>query len=579
MITLRSLATIFGILNSVAILVFLVSSGAISSESEEAYLQEQIESRKFVNKDLALAVLRELDSHEIMPDNYFMLGKTPRKFFNKTYFGLKRNPEYCNQVQERLVNDPSFIFEEMNFVTNFLPDTLVRHKLMPLLGRDLMPHVSYVNLTEKQRETPLFLFPEQANIFYFSNMIHQYHEYGHEIACTFQAYSHVPGVEALCRKDYASNSVAAYTKKFEDRPQCYDGSKFFPKTINLFNKTDCQNFFKLINSEQYKKQKEEQTILFIRKAGVGAHQGKTVFPVDEEQERKLREEYKNGSLCGRTNKSDLIQSYIQNPLLVEGHKFDFRIYAMIASSNPLIVYYHDGFLRVSLFEYDVTSKEKGMHLTNTAQSLKVIEKAKKQGMNETELRNFQMWNLTRFTKYLVSIGKVESIDWLDEYLRPSLQHAIQHAIRMSQEKYYTASPSFDLLGMDFMLDEDLNLWFLESNIGPALEGSNDEKERMISKLVKDQLEIVTAYLKSRTKRAIKYINWLGQTGLAKFNENGELKISKLDQRKKEFKAILKNYIDEEFEISSDNGWVKIIDENLEGLGRYNGMFNIECFDF
>jgi hypothetical protein len=65
---------------------------------------------------------------------------------------------------------------------------------------------------------------------------------------------------------------------------------------------------------------------------------------------------------------------------------------VIASTNPLIVYYHDGFLRLSLYEYDPNSKNKSVLLTNTDLSGKAFEEAKKgnliNGMNETELRNF-----------------------------------------------------------------------------------------------------------------------------------------------------------------------------------------------
>lgn len=45
------------------------------------------------------------------------------------------------------------------------------------------------------------------------------------------------------------------------------------------------------------------------------------------------------------------QKYIDKPLLMDGKKFDFRVYMLIASMDPLIVLYHDGFLRRSLAEY------------------------------------------------------------------------------------------------------------------------------------------------------------------------------------------------------------------------------------
>jgi hypothetical protein len=46
---------------------------------------------------------------------------------------------------------------------------------------------------------------------------------------------------------------------------------------------------------------------------------------------------------------------------------------LIASTDPLTLYYHDGFLRVSLLVYDKNSTEKSMHFTNTALSKKIFE--------------------------------------------------------------------------------------------------------------------------------------------------------------------------------------------------------------
>ena len=53
----------------------------------------------------------------------------------------------------------------------------------------------------------------------------------------------------------------------------------------------------------------------------------------------------------------MAQKYISNPDLIDGHKYDFRVYMLIASTDPLIVYYHDGFLRLSLFKFNKTSDD------------------------------------------------------------------------------------------------------------------------------------------------------------------------------------------------------------------------------
>jgi len=77
---------------------------------------------------------------------------------------------------------------------------------------------------------------------------------------------------------------------------------------------------------------------------------------DEAKETEIRRIYQEGEKCGEVKKPLLAQYYIDNPLLLDKrNKFDFRIYMLVASVDPMIVYYHDGFLRVSLQSYDKNS--------------------------------------------------------------------------------------------------------------------------------------------------------------------------------------------------------------------------------
>ena len=60
---------------------------------------------------------------------------------------------------------------------------------------------------------------------------------------------------------------------------------------------------------------------------------------------------------------------------------------LIASTDPLVLYYHDGFLRVSLETYDEFSKEKNVHLTNTEFAKEKFKKAAEKGDNVDELKS------------------------------------------------------------------------------------------------------------------------------------------------------------------------------------------------
>ena len=75
------------------------------------------------------------------------------------------------------------------------------------------------------------------------------------------------------------------------------------------------------------------------------------------------EEYDNGNKCEQAA-GFIAQKYIKNPLLINGKKFDFRAYMLIASMDPLMILYHDGFVRITMDEYDSKSVEQSKHLTN-----------------------------------------------------------------------------------------------------------------------------------------------------------------------------------------------------------------------
>ena len=64
--------------------------------------------------------------------------------------------------------------------------------------------------------------------------------------------------------------------------------------------------------------------------------------------------------------SMVVQHYISNPLLLDCHKFDIRMYACVLTTVPLtVVYWPNGFLRVAMNKYSNDQISDQMaHLTN-----------------------------------------------------------------------------------------------------------------------------------------------------------------------------------------------------------------------
>jgi len=70
------------------------------------------------------------------------------------------------------------------------------------------------------------------------------------------------------------------------------------------------------------------------------------------------------------SKNGVIQRYIERPLLINGYKFDLRLYVVVTSFDPLKVYLFDeGLVRLATERYTLSSKtlrRRTMHLTNYA---------------------------------------------------------------------------------------------------------------------------------------------------------------------------------------------------------------------
>merc|ERR1719453_1452871 len=66
----------------------------------------------------------------------------------------------------------------------------------------------------------------------------------------------------------------------------------------------------------------------------------------------------------------VIQQYVDRPLLLNGYKFDLRIYVLVTSFQPLEAFvYEDGFARFSTQPYTVDASSLSnlfIHLTNSS---------------------------------------------------------------------------------------------------------------------------------------------------------------------------------------------------------------------
>ena len=310
-----------------------------------------------------------LRTHHVYP-------KLTAKFYNDDPYlkanyhlpnmGLKNDPHFCDKFDSNIIENPDVALKAMNFLTDYNADGLARQLVMKIIGHDTLPDSVSKDMKKEDWNKRAYDIPMNATMIFTKKVkFHYFHHWGKNLFCNFQMYNHIPGHGSLTRKDLNVESVkfgisinfSNYAAKFENKPNCFDSNTFFPRSYRLDNVTECNIFFNFYNSQDYVKLKAKEPVPFVTKISYGSHRGNGLDILDDRGEARLRRKYQNGTLCGEILDNWLGQKYIANPLLIDNHKFDFRIYMLIASTDPLIAFYHDGFLRMSLLKYDENSKE------------------------------------------------------------------------------------------------------------------------------------------------------------------------------------------------------------------------------
>ena len=157
----------------------------------------------------------------------------------------------------------------------------------------------------------------------------------------YQRTNHFPGMYALARKNLLAKNLLSMQKYFPKEFQ------FFPKTWML--PADIKNF-----KEQFNERKAKT---FIIKPEASC-QGKGIFLTRNYDWFQPNEHY-------------VAQRYLHKPYLIDGLKFDLRVYVLITSVTPLRIFiYHEGLARFATSEYvPPVGSNLGnlyMHLTNYA---------------------------------------------------------------------------------------------------------------------------------------------------------------------------------------------------------------------
>ena len=196
-------------------------------------------------------------------------------------------------------------------------------------------------------------------------------------------------------------------------------------------------------------------------------------------------------------KKMIIQKYLSNPFLINGFKFDLRMYVLLAGVDPMRVYiYNEGLVRLATAPYSLRTKSKYVHLTNYSIN-KNSSSYKVSTTNQPVETDGSKWSLHTFKEWLSAKVGPERVALTFERIHDILvktmiagEGEITSAMNANVNYY---SNCYELFGCDIFLDEELNPHLIEVNVSPSLTGSTPLDKIIKGKMTSDLFHIVGLY--------------------------------------------------------------------------------------
>ncbi|NXX75139.1 TTL13 polyglutamylase, partial [Urocolius indicus] len=291
----------------------------------------------------------------------------------------------------------------------------------------------------------------------------------------FQKINHFPGMSEICRKNLLARNLNRMRK-------------LFPKEYNIFPRTWCLPA-DYGDFQAYRRMRKART--FICKPNSGC-QGKGISITCNPEEIK----------CGEHM---ICQQYISKPFLIDGFKFDMRIYVLVTSCDPLRIFlYKEGLARFATMKYVHPSSRNPakqddicMHLTNYA-----INKGNENFIQDDtkgskrKLSTLNAWmrdNSYNTTKLWEDIEDLIIKTLISAH--PVLKHNYQSCFL----NHTTICACFEILGFDILLDRKLKPWLLEVNHSPSFATDSSLDQEVKDALLCDTINLINVHACNKRK--------------------------------------------------------------------------------
>ncbi|XP_063040074.1 tubulin polyglutamylase TTLL5 [Engraulis encrasicolus] len=190
----------------------------------------------------------------------------------------------------------------------------------------------------------------------------------------------------------------------------------------------------------------------------------------------------------------LISRYINNPLLIDNFKFDVRLYVLVTSYDPVIIYlYEEGLARFATVKYEQSGKHiknQFMHLTNYSVNKKSSDYV---SCDDPDVEDYgNKWSMSAMLRYLrqqgmdttLLMGQIE-----DLVIKTLLSVELQIATACKMFVPFKTN-CFELYGFDVLIDSNLKPWLLEVNLSPSLACDSPLDLKIKASMIADMFSLI-----------------------------------------------------------------------------------------
>ena len=290
----------------------------------------------------------------------------------------------------------------------------------------------------------------------------------------WQRTNHIPEFSQWNRKDKFVKGFLEYERRVPGKDHYFN-----PETFMLADEDQREKFSKLLTRGGGMNHP-----WVLKEGNVNQGRGITMVAPNSKELRNVLED-------NPADDSNLvIQRYVCNELTWNRRKYDVRMFWLVASIDPLLVLYHDGYVRIGNAVYDESD------FSNTRNHLTTHTKLAEEGKATFD----------EFKQHVRDHNRAANLGISDPvaHVRNQFKEAIGETVAAFKDKSFTTKNFVEengigFYGADFILDQSLDVYFLEPQMGCGLDEDYNFRIEMHDQLFRTMVDIIDEILEKQEK--------------------------------------------------------------------------------